>query len=136
MILEVVQKAMEVGLDLLTLPSHTTHRLQPLVVSIFALFNCTFKRYKDAWVLKKRGKGASKYILAMWVSMGLQRALTTSNIEGGFRTCGVWPLNPRVVDQYLGLSKPFTQSITAAKNGTKYEASEEDNEGAGGSAEM
>ena len=78
--LEVVIKAMDVGLDLLTLPSHTSHCLQPLDVSIFASFKKSFKRYRDAWVMKNRGKGACKENLAMWVSLGLQRALTKSNI--------------------------------------------------------
>ena len=78
--LDVVMKAMDVGLDLLTLPSHTTHRLQPLDVSIFAPFKKSFRRYRDAWVMKNRGRAACKEILAMWVSLGLQRALSPSNI--------------------------------------------------------
>ena len=65
-------KSMEVGLDLVTLPTHTSHRLQPLDVSVFAPFNCGFKRYRDAWMLRNRGRGASKEILAMWVSAGLR----------------------------------------------------------------
>ena len=69
--LEVVIKAMDVGLDLLTLPSHTSHRLQPLDVSIFAPFKKSFRCYRDAWVMKNRGKGTCKEILAMWMSLGL-----------------------------------------------------------------
>jgi hypothetical protein len=49
--IEVVHKAMQVGLDLLTLPSHTSHRLQPLDVSVFGPFKRAFKRHKDAWTL-------------------------------------------------------------------------------------
>ena len=69
--LDVVMKAMDVGLDLLTLPSHTTHRLQPLDGSIFAPFKKYFRCYRDAWVMKNRGRAACKEILAMWVSLGL-----------------------------------------------------------------
>jgi hypothetical protein len=43
-ILEVLHKAMQVGLDLLTLPSHTSHRLQPLDVTVFGPFKKAFKR--------------------------------------------------------------------------------------------
>ena len=82
--LKVVMKAMEVGLDLVTLLLHTSHHLQPLGVSIFAPFKKAFKRYRDAWVLRHRDKGARKQILAMWVSIGLQRALTNSNIIAKF----------------------------------------------------
>ena len=62
---EVFMKAMDVGLDLLTLPSYTSHYLQPLDVSIFAPFKKSFKRYRDAWIMKNRGKGACKEVLAM-----------------------------------------------------------------------
>ena len=46
--LEVVHKAIEVGLDLFTLPSHTTYRLQPLDVSVIAPLKRAFKCYMDA----------------------------------------------------------------------------------------
>jgi hypothetical protein len=46
--MEVVHKAIEVGLDLLTLPLHTNHRLQPLDVSVFGPFKRAFKKYMDA----------------------------------------------------------------------------------------
>ena len=105
--LEVVMKAMDVGLDLLTLPSHTTHCLQPLDVNIFSPFKKYFRRYRDAWIMKNRGKGACKEILAMWMSLGLQRALTKSNIEVAFYGISIWPLNPRMVEKYLGPTRPF-----------------------------
>jgi hypothetical protein len=47
----VVHKAMEVGLDLMTLPSHASHSLQPLDVKIFGPFKRAFKHYRDAWKL-------------------------------------------------------------------------------------
>ena len=100
--LEVVQKCKEVGLDLLTLPSHTSHRLQPLDVSVFAPFKRYFKRYRDAWFVNNKGKGASKQTLAMWVSKGLERALTTQNIMVGFRTTGIFPLNKEAVNAHMG----------------------------------
>ena len=41
--LEVVHKCREVGLDLMILPSHMSHRLQPLDVGVFAPFKRYFK---------------------------------------------------------------------------------------------
>ena len=51
--LEVVMKAMEVGLDLVTLPCHTSHHLQSLDVCIFAPYKKAFKHQKDAWILRQ-----------------------------------------------------------------------------------
>jgi hypothetical protein len=58
--MEVVHKAMAIGLDLVTLPSYTSHRLQPLDVKNFGLFKRAFKRYMDAWTLQHCGRGTSK----------------------------------------------------------------------------
>ena len=125
--LEVVQKAMDVGLDIITLPSHTSHRLQPLDVSIFGPFKRAFKRYRDAWTLRNKGQGATKQVLAHWVSAGLQRALTVSNIQAGFRSTGIWPLNPRAVDKYLTPSEQFVQvDGEAADTGPDSEEEPED----------
>ena len=106
--LEVVKQSMEVELDLVILPSHTSHRLQPMDVSVFAPFKRGLKRNTNAWILHNRGKRAGKQVLAMWISDGLQRALTPENIKVGFCAIGIWPLDHHKVDQYLGLARPFT----------------------------
>jgi hypothetical protein len=47
---EVVQEARRTGLDLLTLPSHTSHALQPLDVNVFKPFKQFFHQYRDYWM--------------------------------------------------------------------------------------
>ena len=115
--LEVVQKCREVGLDLLTLPSHTSHRLQPLDVGVFAPFKRYFKRYRDAWSVNNKGKGASKQTLAMWVSKALERALTTENITAGFRTTGIFPLNSEAVNAHMGPARQFASLPSTVQPG-------------------
>ena len=58
--LEVVQKAKAEDLDIITLPSHTSHRLQPLDVSIFKSFKTTFRSYRDRWTIANKGRGAKR----------------------------------------------------------------------------
>lgn len=60
---DVVKTARSVGLDLLTLPLHTLHALQPLDVSCFRPFKQAFCFQHDVWTLKNKSKGASKEIL-------------------------------------------------------------------------
>ena len=45
----------------------------------------------------------------MWVSAGLQRALTSINIKAGFFYTVIWPLDAHAVDRYLGPSQPLSQ---------------------------
>ena len=82
--LEVVQKAKAEGLDIISLPSHTSHRLQPLDVSIFKSFKTAFRSYRDRWIVANKGRGAKKEELAEWVAMALRKALTEGRIKKGF----------------------------------------------------
>jgi hypothetical protein len=45
--LEVIEQAKEFGLDMITLPSYTSHTLQPLNVSCFTPLKITFKKVRD-----------------------------------------------------------------------------------------
>ena len=47
--LEVLEKAKRKGVDMLSLPSHTSHGLQPLDVSCFGLFKHFFRAFRNAW---------------------------------------------------------------------------------------
>jgi hypothetical protein len=62
--LNVVHKAKLIGLDILTLPSYTSHYLQSLDISVFHPFKCAFRTYRDAWTLRHKGKLAMKEDLA------------------------------------------------------------------------
>ena len=115
--LEVVHKCREVGLDLVTLPSHTSHRLQPLDVGVFAPFKRYFKRYRDAWSVSNKGKRASKQTLAMWVSRASECALTRSNTTAGFRTTGIYPLNSEAVNVHMGPARQFGTRSTPVQQG-------------------
>ena len=107
--LEVARAAKAVGLDLVSLSSHTSHALQPLDVAVFKPLKGHFREYRDFWMSRNINHPASKEILAQWVSLSLQKALSESNIRSGFRGAGIFPLNPRVVDSYLVPSETYAQ---------------------------
>jgi hypothetical protein len=45
--LEAIEQAKDIGLNMTTLPSHTSHALQPLNVSYFKPFKIAFKKDRD-----------------------------------------------------------------------------------------
>ena len=91
--LEVVKTAMESGVDIISLPSHTSHALQPLDVACFRSFKCAFRKQRDAWTVLNKNKKVGKQDLCEWTLKALQTALTTKNIKSGFRKTGIWPLD-------------------------------------------
>jgi hypothetical protein len=103
--IDVVHKARKVGLDILTLPSHTSHALHPLNVACFKPFKIAFKTYMDVWTLMNKGKGAKKEDLAHWVSLVLKKTLNPQNIYKGFKTIRIWPLNLKAMLGKMQLSK-------------------------------
>jgi hypothetical protein len=105
--LDVIQEARSAGLDLITLPSHTSHALQPLDVAIFKPFKQYFREYRDFWTSRNMGSPAGKETLAQWVSLALKKALTSKNIKFGFAAAGIMPLNQKALDGQFGPSKAF-----------------------------
>ncbi len=52
---------------MITLPSHTSHALQPLDVSCFKPFKTTFRKVRDATMFKSNHIELNKIIIAGWV---------------------------------------------------------------------
>jgi hypothetical protein len=71
---DVVKTARSMGLDFLTLLSHTSYAMYPLDVSCFKPFKQAFRLGRDVWTLRNKSAGASKEVLANWVSVALEKA--------------------------------------------------------------
>ncbi|XP_059068688.1 MFS-type transporter clz9-like [Cryptomeria japonica] len=50
--LPTIEEARMLGIDLLTLPAHTSHKLQPLDVSVFSPFKTYFKSERATWIAR------------------------------------------------------------------------------------
>ena len=106
--LEVAGEAKAAGLDLLTLPSHTLHALQPLDC-IFKPFKNNFRAYRDYWSRQNVSEVACKETLVHWVSLALRKALIEKNIKSGFRATGIFPLNRGAIILHLRPSIVYAQ---------------------------
>ena len=78
---------------MISLPSHTSHALQPLDVACFGPFKKVFRTNRDLWMDKGKGEKVTKDILAQWASLALQKALTDPIIRAGFRARDIYSLD-------------------------------------------
>ncbi|MCO5587920.1 hypothetical protein L7F22_041872 [Adiantum nelumboides] len=92
--LEMVAKAYDAGIDIITLPAHTSHKLQPLDVSVFKSLKVQFRKERYIWQHKTASRQASKTELASSVAKAMCNSLTEANIKAGFCATGIRPLDP------------------------------------------
>ncbi len=69
--LETIVQAQEFGLDMVTLPTHTSHALQTLDVSCLKPFKTTFKKERDNAMVNNNHCELDKCILVSWVKKNL-----------------------------------------------------------------
>lgn len=78
------------GIDLLTFPSHTSHKLQPLDVTVFSPLKTYFKSERVTWIERFPNV---KIRRAEIRSKSLDKSLTVSIIVSRFKRIGIWPFN-------------------------------------------
>jgi hypothetical protein len=64
------------GLNMITLPSHTSHALQPLNVSCFKPFKTAFRKVRDVAMFRSNHMEPNKIPLIGWVDQALKQPLT------------------------------------------------------------
>ncbi len=65
--LETIEQAKDFGLNMITLPSRTSHALQPLDMSCFKPFKITFKKVRDVIMFRNNHMEPDKISLVGWV---------------------------------------------------------------------
>ena len=112
---EAIQFGIENGLDILTLPSHCSHEMQPLDVAIFHPFKLNLAMAKMQrmrtdlhWA---QGATMKKHLVEMSAE-ALAKALKPTSIKSGFSSTGIFPINKVAMDAKLGVDSVLqTKSI-------------------------
>jgi hypothetical protein len=123
--LEAIEQAKEFRLDMIILPSHTFHALQPLNVAYFKPFKIAFRKERSITMVKRNYIKPNKITLARCVNKALDQTLTRKNIMLRFKGIGIWPLNPKPVDAKISPSIIYTLQNQARE---EKESKQEDGE--------
>jgi hypothetical protein len=87
--LKAIKHAQQFGLNMITLPSHTSHALQPLNVSYFKPFKTSNIKEKNNSMVRNNYNKLDKATLTTWVDKALDVALSKRNIKSGFQVIGI-----------------------------------------------
>lgn len=85
--------AKENGINLLTIPPHTSHKLQPLDTAVYGPLKTYYNTACDNWKLANPGKTITIYDVAGCFGKAFPQAFTCNNIQSGFRVTGIFPFN-------------------------------------------
>ncbi|ESN95622.1 hypothetical protein HELRODRAFT_86484 [Helobdella robusta] len=111
-ILKAIEFAREAGVRMISLPPHTTHRLQPLDVSFFGSLG---KYYDDAlrkWMRSHVSRPATTWQVAEIFGEAYGRAATIGIACSGFRASGLWPLDFNIFSDADFAASSFSDIIS------------------------
>jgi transposase-like protein len=98
---------------LATLPSHSTHAMQPLDVSVFASLKQHYRRYVDRLALISNADTISKEDFLLCYHKARKEALTTRIIRSGWRKSGLWPVDITIVLSNPRLLQPAAEAVAS-----------------------
>src|SRR5688572_11151797 len=81
---------------MITIPPHTSHRLQPLDVTFFGPLKTFYNREIDHWMLRNPGKRVSDYDIVYIFRPAYLKATTPEKGKHGFEKTGRFPFNPDI----------------------------------------
>lgn len=94
--IEALNLAKENGVTILTVPPHSTGKLQPLDVGVFGPFKTAYNKAVDSWMMRNPGQTYSIYAVAECVREAHMKAMTPGNICAAFKATGIFPFNRNV----------------------------------------
>ena len=95
--------AKEHGINIVTLPPHTSNKTQPLDLAVYGPHKAYFNAAVNSWMLAHPGKTVTIHNMAQLMGDAWLKAATPSNIMSGFKTSGIWPIDRHVfsADHFL-----------------------------------
>ena len=115
--LEGVELAKNHGLDLLTLPPHCSHKLQPLDVGVFGAFKKFYSSFCNEWHLSHPGETLSLYYVAGLSNKAFVKSCTLENITSSFRSTGIFPFNSEIFTEDEFLPSTVTDQVQNVYSG-------------------
>ena len=89
--LRVVEYARDNFITIVTIPPHTSHRLQPLDLTFFGPLKRALSSEMDKWMTRNPGKRITEYDLCGIFTPAYQRVASVEKAVNGFACTGIWP---------------------------------------------
>lgn len=92
-----LSRAREVGILMLSLPPHCTHRLQPLDLTLFKPLSTFYNQAVDSWMRANPGIPVGEQRITRFFGEAYNKAASVATAVNGFKAAGIWPVDPSVI---------------------------------------
>lgn len=104
---DLIEWAKEQGIIIFFLPAHTSHILQPMDVSCYGPLEKIYNNLCHK-LMRESSATITRYNVCEVAGKAYTRALSSENIQSGFRKSGIYPLNPEAIRmEYLAPAEVF-----------------------------
>jgi hypothetical protein len=114
--LAAIELARESGVRMISLPPHTTHRLQPLDVAFFLPLSRYYDEAMRTWIRTNVSRAVTTWQVAGLFGSAYGKAATVGIAVSGFQATGLWPLNVNVFSDADYLASSFTDTLANQTN--------------------
>ncbi|XP_022342950.2 uncharacterized protein LOC111136409 [Crassostrea virginica] len=95
--LAILECALANNVQILSLPPHTTHILQPLDRAVFGPFSAAYNAACSEFMSENPLNMVNKWSFPGLIKIAWEKSFTEHNIQSGFQACGIYPLNKHVI---------------------------------------
>ena len=103
--------ARDAGVIMLSFPPHTTHTLQPHVVSVFKPLQTYYDQEIEKWLRAHPGRRITTFHINQLLAASYVKAATMVNAINGFRKAGIRPCDRQVFDQEFEADTPPQSTV-------------------------
>ena len=128
--LNVIKKARQSNVIILSLPSHCTHRLQPLDVAFFKSLNAFYDQATATWLRQHPGRPVTELEVGELFGTAYGKAATVQNAQSGFKKSGIYPFDRNIfTDEDFAAAdatdRPYVTPTTDQDGGSELHSAQE-----------
>lgn len=101
----------ENGIEMVSFPPHTSHRLQPLDLTIFGPLKRAYSNECSIFMRQHPHKKITPYDVAEIFNLAFVKIASIDKAQKGFQISGIWPYNPNVFGE-----DDFLPATVSSKN--------------------
>lgn len=90
---DAIRLCRQFGIHMISLPPHTSHKTQPLDLTVFGPFKTYCKKAFNIWLTEHPGQRITLHNIARISSSSITKSFTKQNIISGFAKSGIYPLD-------------------------------------------